>query len=308
MKRILILVPVLCVALTACELPDTEGLNKTPQITAGLSDKMTEVERLTKLKAGKDDLENSDNYYDLSPIPEKLMAGGKLFGENATNAEIVDYVYLKLNALREVMPTKGLDEKGEPLPYTKEEIATIRVHKMGVLYALMTISTYMQDSKVTEMVNTYIYGNHNRRSTALAILALRAFFIREIYVKESLKIDSGKPEVLETSGAMSAGIEWMNKVDAVSSLDFSAKRLEIKVSVVDKTGNNLINFEEVHNEESRRLTKKMWETALDKAKAGMQQFSSFGTGSEADANELAAQQAYINAIDAKVQVWHQKVN
>lgn len=290
--------------LAACEMPDVEGLNQTPKTTKQMGENLDEVKRLTLVKAGKDDLENPEHWNHVSPIPDKIWAGGKLFGENATNDEILDYVYLKLNALREVVPTKGFDENMEPIALTKEELAQVRVQKLAVLYGLMAVSSYMQDTKIADMVQVYINGNHNRQSAALSVLAMRAFFIRELLLKESFKIDNAKPETLYNSGAMKDAYAWLSKLDAVSRLQFKNKSLQIKVSVVDKTGNNLINFEEVHDESVRKMTAQMWQTALEKAKAGQKDFNVNSSDPAADAAEMDAQRAYIQKFEQKVQDWH----
>jgi hypothetical protein len=302
MRKILLSLLFLTV-ITACELPDVKGLNETPKTTKQMGENLDEVKRLTLVKAGKEDLENPDHWDHISPIPDKIWAGGKLFGENGTNEEILDYVYLKLNALREVVPTYGLDENMEPIPVPSQELAKIRVQKLAVLYGLMAVSSYMQDAKISEMVTNYINANHNRQSTALAVLAMRAFFIRELLLKESFKIDSSKPETLYNSGAMRDAYTWLIRLDAVSRLQLRNKSLEIKVSVVDKTGNNLINFEEVHNLSSRQETAKMWQLALEKAQAGQKDFTANNSESNEDPGELEAQKSYIQRFQQKVQDW-----
>jgi hypothetical protein len=303
MKKSILLFPVFALTLTACDLLDMpKKMDAMGDTTRGMSDKMSETNesiRLQKVAIALNMLNEPENQENLTPVPTGLLPGGKLFAESATVKEIVDYTYLILKQLEEVVPTKGLDADFNPIQLTEAELAKVRQQKLAQLYSIMIIASYAQDQKITAVIDQVINGNEVRQKTGLALLAMRAFFIREVLLKASLKIDKTASETLDNSGAMNEAITWLKQLDQISRLNL---RLPIQVKVKEKTL-NLIEFEEVHNEEARKATAQMWVVALGKAEDGVKSYNTNVAGGQDDRAEVSKQNQAISTMKSYVDSW-----
>ncbi len=303
MKKTFLLLPVLALALTACDLLDMpkkmDGMKET---TDGMSTKMSETNesiRLQKVAIALEMINKPENQENLTPVPTGLLPGGKLFAESATTKEIIDYTYLILKQIAEVMPSKGLDADMAPIALTDAELAGVRQQKLAQLYSLMIIASYAQDDKVNAIINQVILGNDVRQKTGLEFLAMRAYFIRDVLLKVSMKVDKDAPETLDNSGAMNEALSWLVKLDQVSKLKLSAG-LPIQYKV--KAAQNLFEIEEVHNDETRKLTAQMWVSALGKAEEGVKVYNTSMAG-EDTAAEVSKQNQAIATMKSYVDTW-----
>ncbi|MGZ5278312.1 MAG: hypothetical protein ACXWC9_00100 [Pseudobdellovibrionaceae bacterium] len=302
MKK-LILLPILALVLSACDALDApKNMVSMKETTEGMSEKMSQTNesiRLQKVAVALEMINDSKNQENLLPVPTGLLPGGKLFAETASTKEIIDYTYLILKQLEEVVPTKGLDKDGAPIALTEAELATVRQQKLAQLYGLMIIATYAQDAKVSAVIDQYIKGNDVRQKTGLALLAMRAYFIREVMLKASMKVDAGTAETLDNSGSMTEAINWLVKLDQVSKLKL---KLPIAVKVQEKT-QNLITFEELHDDDIRKETAKMWVMALSKAEEGVKSYNTNVTNPQEDTEELSKQNQAIVTMKTYVDSW-----
>jgi len=323
MKK-LILLPVFALVLSACDALDApKNMVSMKETTEQMSEKMSvtnEAIRMQKLSHALEMLNDPKNQAKWFPVPTKLIPGGKIFAETATTKEILDYTYLMLKDLEEVLPVKGITKApdltaeeitemekqsdqvimGEIVPLTDAELEVIRTEKWANLYSLMIIASYAQDEKISEIINSYIKGNDVRQKTGLALLALRAYFIREVLLKVSMKVDNGTAETLDNSGSMNEAIKWLVKLDQVSKLQLGGYPIE--VSVEEKT-QKLIYFKSFHNEAAKKATAQMWVLALGKAEAGVKVYNTKVTDAQVDANEVAKQNQAMATMKSYIDSW-----
>jgi len=300
-KTMILLLPIASLLLSACEGPDIKGLNSMPERTGEMSTKMdttNEAIRKQKLLLAVEQLNDPNNQKNIFPVPTGLMPAGKVFAETATPEELVEYTYNELKKIEENDPAYGMEEDGSPSPLSPQEKAVSRRDKFATLYALMIIAGFAQDEKVDQIIQHDINGNSRFQETGLEFLALRAFFLREILLKLSLKVDTSASETLETSGKMKEALKYLLKLDKISKLNL---KQTIQVKVEHKGG--LMSFEEVQDNAGRKATAAIWQVAVDKAQAGAKLFQSTATTTTWDQSEAAAQEQTIEKIQAYADSW-----
>lgn len=318
MKK-LVLLPVIALALTACDALDApKNMVEMKQTTHEMSEKMstmTEAVRLQKVSIAIEKMNEPRNRAALFPVPTRLLPWGKLFAESATTKEIVDFVYVNLKEIEEVLETTGMTKAadlteedykqsefvaiGEPSALSEDELKMIRQDKWATLYSLMIISSYIPDEKINEIIGSYIRGNDVRQKTGLAILAMRAYFIREILLKQSLKVDAGTAETLDNSGAMNEAISWLVKLDQVSKLKL---KLPIEVKVQEKS-QKLLYFRSLHDDSARKATAEMWVRALSEAEEGTQAYATNVIDAQQDTEEIAKQKQAMATMKSYIASW-----
>ena len=307
-KNLILCVPVLVFALTACELPDIKGLNSMPAKTAEMSNKMDETNeaiRLQKMGIALENLEKPENQARISPIPSGLMAWAKIFAEAAKPEELVEFTYLSLKALEEVNPATGLDQDGIPSNYTDADKLRVRLQKTASLSGLMAIAAFIQDEKIESIIQHDILGNGRFQETGLNLLALRAAFLRDTMLAQSLNIRSDSPKVLTNSGMMQEALKYLYKLEKISRLPF-ADAVQVKVQ---EKQYNLISFEEKQDAMGRKATGDMWKVALQKSLAGISSYQKQSWTSDQKVNEqmfnseIAAQANAANTMQKYVNAW-----
>lgn len=306
-KNLILCAPVLAFVLSACEMPDIAGLNGMSKTTAAMSDKMSETNeaiRLQKMGIALDNLEKPQNQARISPIPSGLMAWAKIFAEAATPDELMEFTYLSLKAIEEVNPATGLDQDGVPPNYTDADKLRVRLEKTASLSGLMAITCFVQDGKV-EAIIAQNYPRGRYAETAMNFLALRAAFIRDTILAQSLNIRADSPKVLTNSGMMTEALKYLYKLERISRASFAD---EIQVKVQEKQY-NLMSFEEKQDAAGLKATADMWNMALQKANSGIGAFHKKSWTADEKANdqifneEVVAQNAVANTMLNYVNAW-----
>lgn len=163
-------------------------------------------------------LMNEANYERLSPIPSQLMPWGQKLAQAIPVKDFAELVYLWLKEIREVNPIKAQDKEGNELDYTPAEISRINKVKLGRFYALQTVCGFLPDEKVTEIIDLHIKQYSRFEKVAYKILMMRAQFIRDILLQESLL-----SEPLSSVGVIKEAMMYVEKLDFIALLPFKSK-------------------------------------------------------------------------------------
>lgn len=298
--------------LTACELPDVKGMNKMPKQTQEMSDKMDDTNegiRLQKLFLAMEGLNKYENQQLILPLPTGLLAFGKKFAENATSSELVELTYNWISEIEEIIPINGLDKNSDMTELTEADLNKIRLQKTARLYSLMIIAGFAQEEKVDEIIKTEIRGYGRFQQYALNFLGLRAYFLREVMLKTSLKIDSSSDKTLSNSGMMNTALHFLTQLDKISKLPFAD---QVGFNINEKYY-NMISVKDYQDAEGRKKTADMWKLALEKALTGQQSYQTQtavqvnSLGSSRD-EEIARQDKAIQSMKSHSNSWEGKLN
>ncbi len=149
-----------------------------------------------------DDVENFDKMF---PVPMTVLPFAQTFAEEATAKELVELAYVWIKHISQVAPLEDLDDAGK-IKLFKEK----RVYLSG----LAAISGFIPDKVVEEIVKHDIDGLSRFEKTALQLLALRAWFIRDAMLKESIL-----SETIPNADTLAEAIKYMDKIDYILRLD-----------------------------------------------------------------------------------------
>jgi hypothetical protein len=289
--------------LAACEMPDIAGLNSMPNKTGEMADKMdTTNEAIHKqtLLLALVELNKRENQENIFPVPTGLMPAGKVFAEEARPNELIELTYNELKKLEENTMISGIDKDG-PVALTPQEENYARMRKVAALSSLQIIAGFAQDEKIEAIINTDIKGNSRFKDTALAFLALRAYFLRDVLLKLSLKVDASSAETLNTSGKMNEAIKYLVKLDKISKSSDTQDIPTIQLKLKGQAA--FIGFEE--NETARRSeTPALWALALQKAQEGSKSYQTNASTSSNAAAEMKAQESAMETMKSYVNSWN----
>lgn len=287
--------------MTGCELPDIAGLNSMPKTTGEMVGKMNEtndaIHKQTLLLA-LTELNKRENQENMFPVPTGLMPAGQVFAETATPEELIHLTYSELVKLQENTLVTGFGDDG-PTPLTEQDKSYSRFKKFAALSSLQVIAGFAQDEKVDEIIRHDIEGNSRFAEAGLAFLALRAYFIRDVLLKLSLKIDETSAKTLNNSGQMNEAIKYLKKLDKLSRLNFNNYPV-IQLKLENEAA--FTGFDE--NLTARRLeTPNMWALAIQKAVAGSEVFKNRAVPGSNQAAEIAAQNQAIQEMRNALAAW-----
>jgi hypothetical protein len=226
MKKLALLMA-LSTALLACDKlkKAEEAADKVPELAAKTGemgakmDQTNDAIRLQKMQIAMDGMLSEKSLERLYPVPTGLMPFAKVFADAAHADELVELTYAWLKEIDEVMPLKHVDPaSGQEIEYTKNEKAEILKQKFGRFQALSAIAGFIPDHTLDEMIESEVLGAGRYRETVMNILMLRAVFIRQVLLEESILKTGRFPSV----GAAEKAIEYMSQVDRILRLPFRA--------------------------------------------------------------------------------------
>lgn len=231
------------------------------------------------------------NMEKISPAPTSLMPAAKVFAEEATPTEVVEFTHAWLKEIEEVAPMKEVDSNGEEKEFSKEKLHEIRVGKMGRLYGLMAIAGFLSDQKLDQIGDQFVVSFNRFQKTALKIHMMRVIFIRDVMIGSSLLSDS-----LFNSGAMNTAVEYMRQIEHVVQKPYVNM---IALKVLDKSMPvPMIEVEEKLDREGQsNSTVKLWERILNSAKVTRQTL----VEEEWSYNKDASQRTYKEELDRQDQ-------
>ncbi len=310
MKKSFLIASLATLVLTACEMPDIAGLNSMPEKTGEMSKKMDQTNdsvRMQKMAIALDQLEKPENQARISPVPTGLLAWAKVFAEAAKPSELAEFFYVSIKGLEEVNPATGLDKDGMPIDYTDADKARVRLQKMASLSGLMAIAAFAQQEKIDEIIATEIKGNGRFQEASLAMLALRASFLRDTLLAQSLNVRTDSAKVLTNSGMMNEALKYLYQLDQISRLPFHD---DIYVKIEEK-GYGLISFEERQDLAGQKATAEIWKLALKKSLSGISSYKKSNWTDNQATNEqmynveISKQTAAANKMQSYVDSWAQ---
>lgn len=186
---------------------------------------LKEVERLTKLGVGLDNLMKPENIENLYPVPFGMLAWGRQIGENATPEELVKLTLLWVREINKQDPDEGC---------TDACLKQFEHKKMARYYALWIMAGTAQQPKVLEMVKKIYYGNGEYKRAVLSFLMARAAYIETFGLKEYLF-----SQPMTVIGELEAAYEQVSNLDYLVRLPFADK---IRLKTLLETDELVLNL------------------------------------------------------------------
>lgn len=174
--------------------------------------RLTEVQRLTVLGEMKPELEDSKNYRILSPVPYDLMAPAKKAAENFTADEVTQWAYTMLSKINNA---RYDDNFGKPIDASNPEALEYERNKLGLFNALSAVAAFLPEKTVDQIIEK-VYTSEEYTTTGLAILAMRAYFIQKVMLKEKYQ-----PSKLTDIGTVEAAIGYNQSIEKIMKLSFA---------------------------------------------------------------------------------------
>jgi hypothetical protein len=161
----------------------TSGMSQT---TDKMKDSTNELTRLAKVADGKSDLDMSKHNYDFFlPPPAEILAGAKLVSENMTEAELIDYLFIRIKEMNEQVPDQNAQSDSVLGGYTKSYVNRFNNQQMVRGLILQAIAGQIPQSMVEQLISDQIYGSGGARSdVVLQTLKLRAKFLDEFLLNK----------------------------------------------------------------------------------------------------------------------------
>jgi hypothetical protein len=257
----------------------------------GLNANTKELERKEVVKTAVQELNDTKNYKKLSPIPTDIIPWAKKAAEHMlVTEELVPYVYIKMkdiNVLR-------FDDNnlGEAYELSNPKALEFEMNKLGLFNVLAAISGFLPEEKVDQLVS--ILNNSEEYSeTVIQILALRAYFINNVLMKEKYN-----EAALVNMGAIEAAIKYNKSVERIVRLPYAS---EIQT--------NINSFELLKDFNAAASVKLDMEAPLKNwksIKAGAMNFYKLGQFSTEQSqvdSQKARLQANLAVIDQALQTW-----
>ncbi|MCO5142273.1 MAG: hypothetical protein M9962_04190 [Oligoflexia bacterium] len=250
MKSLFIL-PVTAVLILGCKANDaidaTIGMKEQMSSMLTTTKEMQEETKklnsaihLQKLDAALKTIYAPENTKAVVPPSSGLMAGAKVFAEEATALELVEYTYV---TLKEVDKT-AIREGNQDYP---ELVKAFNHEKLIKILALQAIAAQTPESTVLEIVNQQISGGGGRyEDYAYNFLMLRAMFLLDFY------LDSGVLSgPVNNMGKLEKAYEYLKAYETIANFSF-ADRIGLKtVGFMDPQPNFDVKIDP-------KATKLMW--------------------------------------------------
>ncbi len=213
--KILVLTLSFTFILSGCgALNATTEMNSKMDKTNGKMDEtnaqLHEVERLTKLSVGVENLMKPENIESLYPVPFGMLAWGRQIGENATVDELVKLTLLWIREINKQDPDESCS--------SEECLKKFNHKKMARYYGLWIMAGTAQQPKVEEMVRKVYYGNGEFKRAALNFLMARASYIETFGLKEYLF-----SQPMTVVGELEAAYDQVSNLDYIVRLPFADK-------------------------------------------------------------------------------------
>jgi hypothetical protein len=177
--------------------------------------KTSDAIRLQKLAIAKEGMEDPQNGVYLEPFPTGIVAFAKTFAETGTEEELVGQIYLYVTEINRSVPPKKVNEKGEPVEYTAQEVQNIKQYKKQRLMAAKAVCAFIPQAMIDEIVKTEIVDGGRYKSTALAMLMFRFNFLGDILLDKSIM-----EEGITSVGMLEKALEYSRSMETVASYPF----------------------------------------------------------------------------------------
>jgi hypothetical protein len=208
-----------CGALNAT----TEMNGKMDQTNSKMDDTnhhLSEVERLTKLSVGIENLMKPENIETLYPVPFGMLAWGRQIGENATTEDLARLTLLWVREINKQDPDEGCT--------SDDCLKKFQHKKMARYYGLWIMAGTAQQPKVEEMVKKIYYGNGEYKRAVLSFLMARASYIETFGLKEYLF-----SQPMTIVGELEAAFDQVSRLDYLVRLPF-ADKIQLKTILEDE--------------------------------------------------------------------------
>ncbi len=214
----------LILILTAASLVGC-GVNDAVDATKSMPDKMdtmtekmnetNEAVRLQKVVLAKQGMEDPDNAKVIMPIPFGIMPYAEKFAENATEAEVLAQIYLYLKEINDGLYSPKVDETGNEVEFTAEEINQINFEKLHRFAIAQAVSGFLSQEMVASIVTNQIYSDGRFQKTAFEILMMRFQFLRDVLLTNSLLSTTA-----ESAGIITDSVKYLSQMNWVAKRPF----------------------------------------------------------------------------------------
>ncbi|NUM88119.1 MAG: hypothetical protein HUU37_02840 [Bdellovibrionales bacterium] len=226
MRAMIALVAISILALSGCKA--TQALDATIGMQGQMSSmigttkemqtetsKLTEGIRLQKVGEGLKMLNDPVNGKNFFPPSPALLAGSKLFGENATSIELVEFFYATMKEVETTEIPEWVDTDAEKSAFAKE----LMRHNAVRVSALQAIAAHIPQSTVEQIMREQLFGGRGRfEDTAYQMLMLRAQFLKSYFLQEGVLATAP-----DNVGELDKAHDYLTKLFFVIDLPDAAK-------------------------------------------------------------------------------------
>jgi hypothetical protein len=151
------------------------GMNGT---TGHLDSGTTELTRLAKVAKADDALDMSKHDYTFYlPPPGEILAGGQLFGENANEKELLDWMFAHIKEMNESVPDGSMQDNTLVGGYPAKYVSKFNTDQMVRGVILQSVAGQIPQDMIQKLIQDQIYGGGSRADVVQQILMLRAMFL-----------------------------------------------------------------------------------------------------------------------------------
>lgn len=250
---VLALVAVLpaCKALDAADatinMQDQMGnMLKTTKEMQEETSKLTSAIHLQKMDAALKTIYSPENTQAIVPPSSGLLAGAKVFAEEGTAIELVEYTYV---TLKEIDKTELKDS----LKAIPAEVEKFNHGKKIKFVALEAIAAQTSTSVVKNIIQEQILGGGGRyEDVAYSFLMLRALFLYDFYLQSGVL---GGP--LNNMGKLEKAYEYLSQLEFIASQPFADKIAVKTTGILAPEDNFDLSFNTVINPEMKGMWRKV---------------------------------------------------
>ncbi len=260
MRTIIALIVISVSVLTGCKA--TQALDATIGMQGQMSSmigttkemqtetsKLTEGIRLQKVGEGLKMLNDPINGRNFFPPSPALLAGSKLFGENANSLELVEFFYATMKEIESAeIPEWFTPGSAEQMAFERDFIR----HNAVRVSALQAIAAHIPQNVVEQIIREQLFGGRGRfEDTAYQMLMFRAQFLKSYFLQEGVLATAP-----DNVGELDKAHEYLNRLFFVIDLpDASKVAYKLSTKYLPK---NFLREVDAKNEDFVKESVKFW--------------------------------------------------
>ncbi len=204
-------------------------LTTTTQEMQKETQRLNQAIHLQKLDAALRTMFDAANTRDYFPPSAGLMAGAKVFAEEATAEELVEYFYV---TLKEINKTKPQDFRRLPdNSFSPDYLREFNHQKHVKVTALLSIAAQVPQAVVQQMIDEQVHSGGGRyEDIAYAFLAARGAFLVDFYLTEGV-LSSSQP--VNNVGKLRKAFEYLSNLEFLAQQPFADKMLLTTTGIIE---------------------------------------------------------------------------
>lgn len=188
--------------------------------TASMEANTLEMKRKMSVGEGLKNFNAPENNEHYVPPSDGLLAGAKLIAENMTSEELMVFTLARLKVIEKTMPDEMKLNRGLKGMYPADYLESFNRFKHVKLVGLQAIAAAIPQPMIEKIVREQIFGKGERRSQAYALLYLRAHFINEFYLNNTL---FSSEEKIDTFGKLQLAYTYAKQLQFLAEQPFADK-------------------------------------------------------------------------------------